>query len=185
MIDLCSEYGDIVAIIPIPSSLCHHTIPFCVHATSVPAASIMLLAVGLPDQPGYVPSGIPTAALLFRHSGFYVNGSDLRARAGTIITIAPHPTAKASAKKTVDGTSFTAKVSAHTDEETQAVQQFVNEIAGHEAFDLFIVMSDDKCFLLRGIFPASNLQYDQQLPLYSGGDVTFEIHCVNGFQAII
>lgn len=180
MIDYCEEYGEIIAIVPVPAGQCTHSVPFNVRNSHVgPRDTELSLDMGEAAAAAYVYAGI-----LFGSSGFFVEGWDSRAHARTVITIRPHPSIKSTPKMSAEGISYTVKVSATTEENVDAVNKFVNELTSYPYFDLFLVSSTMQCYVIRGIEPATSVQFDQQLPLYKGGTVNFELHCVNGIQYI-
>lgn len=184
MFELCQEYGEIIAIVPIPAGQCQFDVPFNIESPSVSASSVMLSAVGIPSSPGYAEATHPSAPALFMRSGFFVDGYDARASASTIISIRPKPSVKGTAKRGLDGSSYSVKVTASTEEAPDVVSAFVRAITHHECFHLFLVDTNNQCYLVRGVFPATSMQYNMQLPVYNLGEVSFELHCVNGIQPI-
>lgn len=172
MFDSCLEILDeIIEIYPIPGGTVDFSVPFNVRSSSVSAKL-------------HSDSKAVNLAWLRTQAGMVVEAvSGDNAHTRTLI-IENKPSVKGSPKASVAGRYYQMSVSAKTLMRTDDVMAMVSAVQEAEYFDTFIVDAAENIYLIRGCYPATQIEVTQVLPLYKETEVSISVECVNGLQIL-
>lgn len=174
MIDCLELLDEIIEIYPVPAGLVTFPVPFQVRQITVsPTVSDdeehPVVSLGwLRSQPGMVVESV------------YPDNSHAR----TII-IEDKATVKGTPKTSVAGRYYQMSVSAKSHQQVEDVQYMADYALGADYFDVFIVDASENIYVLRGVYPATNIEVATQLPLYKDHDISITVECVSGLQRIV
>lgn len=173
MYDCLELLDEITEIYPIHSGVVSFPVPFQIRATVV--------------KPTYTSGGQqhPVSLDWLRtQRGLVVETVSYDNQHAGSLLIEEKPSVKGTAKFSLAGRYFQMSVQAKSHQDVAPVQDFVNYVNEADAFDTFIVDASENIYVIRGIYPATNIEVATNLPLYKEHDITLSIECVNGLQQV-
>lgn len=171
MYDCLEILDEITEIYPIPSGVVTFPVPFQVRHTIVePKYSIEEVQYDV------------TLDWLRTQRGMVVESvASENHHAGSLL-IEFKPSVKSSQKSGIAGRYFQISIQAKSHQDLVETQDFVNYVDDSETFDTFIVDASENIYVVRGVYPATNIEMSANLPRYKEHDITLSIECVNGIQ---
>lgn len=174
MRDCLELIGNIVAVHLLPLGVASFPLPFNVRATKVNASDIRLNGKKMT-----MPMLKATRCIALDDYIIYNNCADNSVMAEPGISV------KETSKTVAAGTYYTTKISCKTYDLVEDVRQLVYDYTGMEAFDVFLVDSEDRVFLLRGVEPATSIELSDNLPVSVADSVEVQMVTVNGLQRVV
>lgn len=173
MYDCLELFDEIIEIYPIHSGVVSFPVPFQIRQTVV--------------KPTYTTGGQqhPVSLDWLRtQRGMVVEAVSYENQHASTLLIEEKPTVKGSPKHSLAGRYFQMSVQAKSHQDVALVQDFINYVNESDAFDTFIVDASENIYVIRGVYPATNIEATTNLPLYKDHDIALSIECVNGLQQI-
>lgn len=173
MRDCLELIGNIVAIHLLPLGTATFPMPFNVQAPSVQASAITIggLAMTLDNLK-------KTRCLALEDYLIYNSPKDS-------VEVETGISVKETSKLVAAGTYYTTKISCRSYDAVESIRQLVYDMTAVEAFDAFVVDSEDRVFLLRGVEPATSIDMQASLPVSTTSSIELQVASVNGLQRVV
>ena len=167
MRDCIELMGDIIAIHLFPEGQLNIDVPFNAQCQSLKSSNIRIGSASI------------SCALLKSQRGLAVDTYYNNVPDGSII-IEAGTSIKETPSNSIQGISYSTKISARTYDDIDGIRTFVDYINNHAFFDTLIVDSMDNVFLLRGVEPATRITMSASLPLHHTQTIDIDVVSVNG-----